>query len=254
MAIDKSPLYVQVMNYLLEKIEKEYKPGDLIPTQAELAEETGMSLITVKRAITELAGEGYLKPIAGKGTFVQKPPLKDEHTGISSWTDTVLELGDVPGTVWMDTRKRRPPAYIAANLRITPRDDTVLIDRLRSISGKRACLMANEFPLRLVPDMHKKSIDQESLYAWVKDIYGLFPVRAEEEVYARYASDEEKRELQMDDHIALVMKRISYLEDDTPFEVSQIIAPAESYRYRSKLTSNAVGNVEMRKLSKCPSL
>jgi GntR family transcriptional regulator len=38
MVMDKSPLYVQVMNYLLEKIEKEYKPGDLIPTQAELAE------------------------------------------------------------------------------------------------------------------------------------------------------------------------------------------------------------------------
>lgn len=241
---EKSPLYVKVMNYLIKKINEEYQPGDLLPTQTELAEKTGTSLITVKRAITELANDGYLKPIPGKGTFVKKPPLKDEHTGVSSWTDSVAGLGEIPDTAWINIEKRRPPDHIANLLKISSQDQTVLIDRLRTIDGKPVCLMANEFPLELVPDMHKESIEQESIYAWIQDKYQLIPATAEEEVYARHSSDEEKEQLKMEEPIVLVIKRISYLKDGTPVEFSQIVAPAESYRYRSKHVNRTLENRE----------
>ena len=83
MATKKSPLYYEVMNYLADRISKEYKPGDIIPTQTDIASITRTSLITVKRAVNELVSEGILETIAGKGTFVKPKPLVDNHVGVS---------------------------------------------------------------------------------------------------------------------------------------------------------------------------
>ncbi|MEM5300186.1 GntR family transcriptional regulator [Burkholderia sp. JPY481] len=48
-----------------------YKPGDLITSTARLAEEFGVSSITVKRALRELQSAGLLTSIPGKGTYVK---------------------------------------------------------------------------------------------------------------------------------------------------------------------------------------
>lgn len=231
---DYFPLYVKVMNYLLQEIKENYNPGDMIPTQTDIAEQTDTSLITVKRAISELVKEGHLESKPGKGTFVRQPPILDEHTGVSSWTDSISGLGEAPDTAWMNVDTRIPPSHIANILQLKSKDQTVLINRLRTINGEPICLMTNEIPLHLVPGMQDESINRESLYAWIKDKYQLVPATSEEEVYARYANDEEESNLQMSGDIALVITRISYLKDETPFEYSKIVAPASSYRYRSK--------------------
>lgn len=64
-------LYVQVQNYILEKIRSnELKPDDKIPTEKELSEMFNVSRITSSTAINRLAQEGYLYRQRGKGTFV----------------------------------------------------------------------------------------------------------------------------------------------------------------------------------------
>ena len=100
--------------------------------------------------------------------------------------------------------------------------------------------MRNEFPADLVPGMDKKNINKESLYEWIKDNYGLVPAVADEEVYAREATEEEMKVLGMNSTIVLVIKRVSYLSDNRPFEVSKIIASASEYRYRSRQINSTI--------------
>jgi DNA-binding LacI/PurR family transcriptional regulator len=66
-----TPLYEQIVEDVRKKIESgHFSPGQKIPTQRELAEYYGVSLITVKNALAELESSGYISARAGKGTFV----------------------------------------------------------------------------------------------------------------------------------------------------------------------------------------
>jgi len=67
----KKPLYLQIIEYVQHKIEKnEWKQGEQIPTEMELAEKFNVSRITTKRAMEELARDGIIYRKKGQGSFV----------------------------------------------------------------------------------------------------------------------------------------------------------------------------------------
>jgi len=73
------PLYQQVLNDLRSKIVSgELRPADSIPTQIELAKMYGTSEVTARRALTELANEGFIIRMRKKGSFVKDWTLKKE--------------------------------------------------------------------------------------------------------------------------------------------------------------------------------
>ena len=244
----KEVLYQKVYDYLLERIKNEFSPGDLLPPQSKIAAYTETSLITVKRAIKELEGQGYLQSKAGKGTIVKSPRVVDNHIGVSSWTDSIAGQGNVPSTAWIKLTKKTPTSSIANMLGLKARERTVLIERLRLIDGKPICLMTNEIPLQLVPDIDKKAMDSESLYAFLKDQYELIPYAADEEVYARQATDYEIETLRLEIPFVLVVERLSFMFDDIPFEFSSIIASADSYIYRSRQINKTLNPEVLRTL------
>ena len=68
---DARPLYAQVREHLVERIRSgEWKPGQLIPNEFEIAAEFGVSQGTARKAISELAAEGLVLRRQGRGTFV----------------------------------------------------------------------------------------------------------------------------------------------------------------------------------------
>ena len=65
-----SPLYEQIQNDLIDKIQAgEYRAGDRIPSEKEIAEQYGVSRITAVKALTELSLNGYIHRVQGKGSF-----------------------------------------------------------------------------------------------------------------------------------------------------------------------------------------
>jgi DNA-binding LacI/PurR family transcriptional regulator/DNA-binding transcriptional regulator YhcF (GntR family) len=76
----KDPLYLQVKAGLLAQINAGvFSPDKPIPTERELADSVGLSRLTVRRSIVELAQQGLLRRIPGRGTFIVtgavKPPI-----------------------------------------------------------------------------------------------------------------------------------------------------------------------------------
>ncbi len=69
-----SPKYMQVKQSLLNKIQnKELLPGERLESESEFAQRYQVSMITIRKALSELANEGYLNRTKGKGTFVAYP-------------------------------------------------------------------------------------------------------------------------------------------------------------------------------------
>ena len=96
-----TPLYQQVMDDIKDDIEHGvYHANDKIPSEAELSGMYEVSRITIRRAIEELVGEGYLTKRQGKGTFVNPPKLACKlvrPSAVQSFTDTCLECGRLAG-------------------------------------------------------------------------------------------------------------------------------------------------------------
>jgi DNA-binding LacI/PurR family transcriptional regulator len=73
---NSAPLYLQIIDDIKSKIaSKQLKAGDLIGSHAELTSSYGVSLITIKKALTTLIQQGVLFSRVGKGTYVAQPPL-----------------------------------------------------------------------------------------------------------------------------------------------------------------------------------
>lgn len=229
------PLYSQVEEALLERLRRDYRPGQLFPTQKELAREFGTSLITVKRALDEIARKGLLESTRGRGTVVVRPPVEDDRRGVSSWTDSMTGLGRQPRTAWCRISTRVPPAEIARSLGLRARERTVVVERLRTLDGEPVCLMRNELPLALVPDLARDGLTEESLYGWLARRYRLVPERADEEVESRPARRAEAEALGRDTRIVMVVRRRTRLPGGRPLELADMVAPAHRYRYRVEI-------------------
>lgn len=72
------PLYSQLARLLEQRIdENAYPPGSRLPTESALAEEHGVSVITVRGALKVLIEKGRVERFPGKGTFVlEKRPIR----------------------------------------------------------------------------------------------------------------------------------------------------------------------------------
>lgn len=68
------PLYLQVKESLIRRlIEGTWKPGQLIPSEMELAREIGVSQGTIRKALDAMTAENLLVRQQGRGTFVAEP-------------------------------------------------------------------------------------------------------------------------------------------------------------------------------------
>jgi GntR family transcriptional regulator len=74
------PLYMQLVNQIKEQITKgHFLPGDILPSEHELAAKYNTSRTTVRKSLSILFSEGYIIPVPGKGYFVKEPEV-DSYT------------------------------------------------------------------------------------------------------------------------------------------------------------------------------
>ena len=70
-SVSGEPIYEQIKTQIHSAVlSGELKAGDALPSLRKLAKELRISVLTVTRAYNELADEGVVQNIQGKGTFV----------------------------------------------------------------------------------------------------------------------------------------------------------------------------------------
>lgn len=235
------PLYVQVRERLREDV-SQMKPGEAIPTEHELEIRFGVSRMTVRNAVNDLAVEGLLVRHQGRGTFVQEVKLTHELNMITSWTEQLAALGYTARTSDLEIEVIDPPKRVARDLGLNPGDRVFVVRRVRMASEEPVTLMVNYLPVRLVAGLHEKFLLGESLYRTLEEEYGLMPTRAVDTVEARAATDVEAKRLRIEHWAPVVcVTRVSYLSDERPLEVAVAISRGDRYQYRVELHGRARG-------------
>jgi GntR family transcriptional regulator len=231
------PLYFQIKESLLNKIKNHiFQDGNLIPSETELQEEYKVSRITIRRAVRELVHEGYLTTRQGKGTFVSKPKARQELNLITSWAETMTNLGMHPETKQIQLSEIAAPMNIVKLLNVSLGDKIYKLERLRYADNEPVCWMINYLNPEFVPDLLKKGLIGESLYETLEKRYKINLSMAIETVESKAARSKESSMLNIRRGAPLLhITRTTYNEDGIPIEVVMASSRADKYAYTVQL-------------------
>jgi GntR family transcriptional regulator len=235
------PLYYQIKQDLLEKIEnKYYDVGDLIPSESELQENYKVSRITIRRAVLELVHEGHLYTQQGKGTYVRKPKASQELNQVSSWAETMKELGMHPETKIKRYVEELVSVEMSKILNIPIGDKVYKIERVRYANDEPTCLMTNYLVPSIVPGFLEKGLVRESLYETLEKEYKIILSSATETVEAKAADSSEAAQLQIKRGAPLLCTtRVTYDITNRPVEMVISVIRADTYSYKIKLSGRS---------------
>jgi GntR family transcriptional regulator len=124
------PAY-QVIERELRRMIADAKPGDPLPSDAELCERFGVSRMTARQAVARLAADGLLYRVSGSGTFVAQIPVHRRMNTLFSFTDEMRRKGLTASSVVLDAGVRTGLDEEVLALRLPPRGAVVAIRRLR---------------------------------------------------------------------------------------------------------------------------
>ena len=218
-----SPLYRQIKGLLTRSLQSgEWKPGELIPSETELAARFGVSQGTVRKAIDELAAEHLVVRRQGRGTFVA---THQEARAQFRFLRLRPDHGGDPGPMGsriLECRRLRAPGDIARVLQLRAGETVVQVRRLLSFEGQPTVL--DEIWL---PGAQFRGLTGERLAAYGGPLYALFEaefgtrmIRATERIRAVAADTEAAARLAVaPESPLLLVERVSYTYEDRPVEV-----------------------------------
>ncbi|RYF71977.1 MAG: GntR family transcriptional regulator [Comamonadaceae bacterium] len=236
-----SPLYQQIKGLILQSLHAgEWKPGDPIPSEMDLAARYHVSQGTVRKAIDELSAENLVVRRQGKGTFVA---THAEHNVQYRFLKLVPDEGalDQEGPAQrriVDCRRTRASAEVARALALRSGDPVLQVRRV--LAYRQVPTILEDLWL---PGAPFKGLTAERLAQWHGPMYALFEtefgvrmVRAEEKLRAVQPDAEQAALLQVSASTPLLsVERVAHTYHDTPMELRRGLYRTDTHHYRNDL-------------------
>ena len=228
------PLHHQVYLELRAALDAgRWSAGDRLPTERELSESFGCSLITVRRALDELRRERRIERTPGRGTFVTAPRLERDLTALTSFTNEMRERGLDSQTRVVSATTAEASPEVAEALAVEPGAQIFVIERVRSVGGRPLLLEQVHLPTSRFPDLAGADLERGSLYELLARSYGARPVRGQETIEPVLPTAREAELLgQSPRRPALLIELVAYASDDAPVEYCRAIVHGDRARYR----------------------
>lgn len=235
------PLYQQLKNILKgQMLSGVLKPGDQIPSESELCRIYGVSRITVRQAVRSLVDEGFLYRKQGKGTFVASPKLRRRLPKLYSFSEDMMELGLRPSSKLLEQTVIEVDEELAELLRLPSANRQVnKLVRVRMANDEPILIERTLVPVYLCPDLWKEDLERGSLYAILREKYGLLLDHAYETYEVGKVRKDEARSLGCRvGSPAFIIERFTYLRNEVPVELTRSVARGDRLRFTVKLVAD----------------
>jgi GntR family transcriptional regulator len=234
-----SPLYQQIKALITQSLQSgEWKPGELIPSEVELAARFKVSQGTVRKAIDELSAENLVVRRQGKGTFVA---THHEARAQFRFLRLMPDVGEAqyPENRIIEVKRLRAPAEVARLLDIKSGDSVIFIRRVQSFDGVPTIVEELWLPGAIF-----KGLTAERLVEYKGPMYGLFEsefgtrmIRAAERIRAISADQAVAELLAVGEGTPLLsVERVSYTYGDKPVEFRRGLYLTDRHHYQNELS------------------
>jgi GntR family transcriptional regulator len=233
-----SPLYQQIKGLITQGLEAgEWKPGDMIPSEIELAARFKVSQGTVRKAVDELAAEHLLVRRQGKGTFVASHTEPRTQFRFLRLTPNEGEPRYPESTV-LECRRVRAPAEIGRALELKAGDSVITIRRMLAFEGVPCVLDEIWLPGSLFKGLtaERLTASKAPLYSLFESEFGTKMIRADEKVRAIAADAATAHLLRVAPGAPLLsVERLTYTYGERPVEVRKGLYITRDFHYHNEL-------------------
>ena len=230
-------LYEKTIAFVLQYIdEQKLREGDQLPTEAQLSALAGVSLVTVRRALSELSSQAVVRREQGRGTFVARPRVKAETT----------KIGGLRNGLHLDARSKLQTRVLSCTARACTEEEarrlglsaaaTVWeVSRLRLLNKQPMIWELSVIPKLLAPDLgvYLDRADKRSLYDLLDEVYGLKEAREEQTLLSRPALTKEHELLDlMNFEWVVEVSGVSFSARHQPIDAFKMVFVAKAFAFR----------------------
>jgi len=236
------PLYYQIQRALIEKIHAgELSVGDCLPSEYELARFYRVSRMTARQALHNLKSGGYAFSRKGRGTYVTRPKLEKNIMHLRGFTEDMKRRGMIPSSRMLEQSVVQATAGLAEQLRVEPASSVLRLRRLRIADGTPMAVEESQIPLRHYPGLERIDFTKESLYAVLRDDYGVRAAWADEVLEALPATREESELLSIPPSAILPsISRVIMTTEEIPIEVACSRYRGDRYRASIRIPTTTI--------------
>jgi GntR family transcriptional regulator len=216
------PIYVQLRDILRDQIENGiYLPGKTIPSENELSERYGVNRLTVRTAIEELAKEGIVKSVQGKGVFVMGERMARDLDTLSGFSQTIREKRGEPKVHVLTKKVRKAGGKYSKIFGIDEEDEINYIKRVGFVDGEPLSIDEIFVPKGILPQMNELNVSDFSMYD-LYDFYKINITNAHQTLDIVTLDQNESRLLNITTSQAVYLfTSITYADNETPIEYAK---------------------------------
>ena len=233
-----SPLYRQIKGLIMHSLESgEWRPGEAIPSETELAVRYKVSQGTVRKAIDELSAEKHLLRRQGKGTYVA---THDEARAQFRFLRLMPDEGEQewPASRLLDCKRARASTEIARLLELETGDGVVILRRVLNFADEPSVYEQIFLPGTLFKDLNAEIFNEYkgSMYKLFETEFGTRMIRAEEKIRAVAADATAADLLHVPrDTPLLCVERVAFSYGEKPVEFRRGYYRTDKHYYRNEL-------------------
>ncbi len=230
------PLYLQIRDVLEKSLEAgEWRPGEAIPSELELAGRFGVAHGTVRKAVEALAADNLVVRRQGKGTFVA---THTEETTVSAFRFLRIRRDDgadeYPASRLLDVRRGKAGGEVARLLEIKAGDAVIVLRRVLEYEGEPVVLDDITLPASLFRGLTKARVMgyHGSMYGLFEREFGVHMRKAQERIRAVAADAGAAGVLKVPPGTPLLaVDRVTFTYGDRPVEVRRGLCTTRRHHY-----------------------
>ncbi len=232
------PLYAQVKKRITESLVRgEWTPGQVIPSEIELAHIYDVSQGTVRKAIDELTAESILIRRQGKGTFVATHNEENVQLRFLRLTSS-MGIKEKLDNQLVSFSKEKASNQLAKTLNINSAATVISLKRVLTFNDKPLILDVIKIPAASFRGLTAERVVEKkgSMYRMYETDFGIRMLHADEKIKAVSANYEAASLLGVKEHSPLLsVERVSFTYDDQPIEWRLGLCITDNHYYRAEL-------------------
>lgn len=227
----EGPHYIRLAQTILGLIENgEIRGGQALPSERDLANATGYSRVTIRKAIAELFRDGLISKRRGAGTYVS-PQIEQPLSVLIGFTADMRRRGAVSSSLVLEKTIGLPRTDEVLKLGLSPNEQVLRLSRVRRSGDEPLALEHAVVPLKAVDAEHIN----ESLYEAMKKT-GNMPVRALQRLRAGIADEVEAEHLEVETGSPILrIERLSFLANGKCVELTTSAYRGDRYDFIAEL-------------------